>query len=123
MTRNDFLKLLTATAFVWSAPAHADSENSGSGGGGDNSGKGGDGDDDGGGGGGKKDRYDSKKGNATKLKSILRMVKRRYPGEVASVKYVSGANQYRVKILRGDGKLITCTIDAASAAIVKVTGD
>ena len=140
MTRNEFLRLLMAAPALWCAPALADDDggNSGSGGGGnsgtggggnsgegggDNSGHGGGGDDGDDDGGHKKARQDAEKGKAAKLKSILKSVRRRYPGEVVSVKYIGKSNAYRIKVLDDGGKLITCVVDAASAAILAVSGE
>jgi hypothetical protein len=130
VTRSEFLKLLMAASLTWCAPALADEGggggNSGPGGGGDgggdNSGHGGGDDDDGDGDDHDKARQDSEKGKAAKLKAILKTVRRRYPGDVVSVKYMGGSKAYRIKVLNGAGKLITISVDAASAAILNVTG-
>ena len=113
--------------------------NSGSGsdgGGGDDGGDdGGSGGDDGGSGGesGKdkdhdkdddrqKAKQESDRGRAAKLKSILKTVQRRYPGDVVSVKYLGARNTYRIKVVDGDGRVLTISVDAVSKAILKVSG-
>ena len=108
--------------------------NSGSGGGDDdgggNSGPGGgndddqnkdaDEDDDG----GKPPKAGQAGGGKVKLSDVLKAVRKRYPGEVVSVKLVKGeaGPVFRVKIIDASGRLLTLSVDGRSRRILKVSG-
>ena len=49
-------------------------------------------------------------------------MQRRYPGDVVSVKYLGARNTYRIKVVDGDGRVLTISVDAVSKAILKVSG-
>ncbi len=62
-------------------------------------------------------------GEAASLRDILKLIRRRYNGEIVDVKLRRGANlTYRIRMLGNDGKLWSITVDAKSRRILTVSG-